>query len=279
MWRAREILEQDNHLTGWSEALETLADCQQACGEWPEAAATLRRYNQVTRTLANNANESRHYVLEAQFKFARMREERDHAHAQNDMLAKHADELTGINRKLETHLSEVEALRKELAEQAVRDTLTGLYNRRRLQTAWPESLARAEAHGLKVFMALIDIDYFKRINDTHGHGVGDEVLKIMAGVLTRSFRPDDVVIRYGGEEFCIVLEAVNIEKLHERLTGAMAMLKVSEVRDTSPPLSGIGFSAGMTAVQPGEAFEIAARRADAALYRAKAAGRGRILAG
>jgi diguanylate cyclase (GGDEF)-like protein len=277
--QAAEILEQDGYLAGWCEALETLAECHEACGEWAQAAATLRRHNDVTRVLANNANQSRHYVLEAQFKFARMREERDHATAQNEMLAKHADQLTDVNRKLEQHLSDVETLRRELAEQAVRDTLTGLYNRRRLQTAWPELQARAIRHGLKVFVALLDIDHFKRINDTYGHATGDEVLMIVAAVLTRSFRPDDLVLRYGGEEFCIVLNALDIESPHERLIAAMDRLKQSEVRDTSPPLNGIAFSAGITMALPDENFDAAARRADALLYRAKAAGRARILAG
>jgi diguanylate cyclase (GGDEF)-like protein len=277
--QAAQILEQENYLVGWCEALETLAECQQACGEWQQATATLKRYNEVTRTLASNANTSRHYLLEAQFKFARMREERDRIGAQNELLARHAEELTGINRKLEVNLAEVDALRRELAEQAVRDTLTGLYNRRRLETAWPESLARAEAQGVELFVALIDVDHFKRINDTWGHGTGDEVLRTMAGVLARSFRPDDLLIRYGGEEFCVICMAAGIEPLHERLSRALDMLRKSEIRDTTPLLSGIGFSAGMTAAIAGEAFESVASRADAALYRAKAAGRGRILAG
>ena len=109
------------------------------------------------------------------------------------------------DRALRDARSEVESLRRDLSEQAVRDPLTGLFNRRYLEETLEREIARAARDGSSLSICMADVDDFKSINDTHGHKVGDMVLKSLAEVFTTYSRAGDVVCRYGGEEFLILM--------------------------------------------------------------------------
>jgi diguanylate cyclase (GGDEF)-like protein len=272
---AAALLEKENYPFGRVEALETLAVCEEAVGNMKAALEARKRHAGALRALADNANRSRHFFLETRFRLDKLAEERDRAQADSALHARHARELEAVNHKLALHLEEVESLRKEVAEQALRDALTGLYNRRRVGEVWPMFLQRASEPSTPVFVAMIDIDHFKRINDEYGHAVGDEVLKAVALALVRAFRGGDLLLRYGGEEFCVVAEAPSAIMLCARLEGMIQILSPRERREARgvPPVS---FSAGVARVGPGETFESATGRADAALYRAKHAGRARV---
>jgi diguanylate cyclase len=162
---------------------------------------------------------------------------------------------------------------QELKRLATLDGLTGLLNRR----TWMQrgeaqlQLARRHAHDLAVWM--IDIDHFKQINDQHGHQVGDRVIEVFAQALSRTVRGSDLVGRYGGEEFCVLLplsDADAVASLDQRLRAAL--------QTVSAQLGmGLGFSAG-AATWAGEAddLEKMIARADRALYAAKHNGRGRL---
>lgn len=191
----------------------------------------------------------------------------------------HSRQVGEMNRQLADQLAQLEVLRAELAEQAVRDVLTGLYNRRYLPDAFQALNASAAAQGLAVGFALLDVDRFKHVNDTWGHGIGDSVLRVVAAALLRGVRAEDVVLRYGGEEFCVLCACATPQLLIERLETVRATLAVTAIRGTEPPLSGIAFSAGVVLVRDRERSEDAAHRADQLLYQAKAAGRNRTLAG
>ncbi|MGE5538902.1 MAG: PleD family two-component system response regulator [Gemmatimonas sp.] len=160
---------------------------------------------------------------------------------------------------------------------ALTDGLTGLYNRRYFEAHLESTVARARAGGKDVSILMIDLDHFKRVNDTHGHAVGDHVLKEVARRLSHGIREVDLVARIGGEEFVVVMpdstDGIGL-KVAERLRLAVASAPV----ETPPPAGAISVtvSVGVAVVEAGETGADALRRADDALYRAKNQGRNRV---
>ncbi|MFI1996462.1 diguanylate cyclase [Actinoplanes sp. NPDC020271] len=182
--------------------------------------------------------------------------------------------LDVANANLQEQLKVVESLRRELAEQAVRDELTGLYNRRYLMRVLEADLAAAPAETCETAaptsIVMVDLDHFKHVNDTFGHAAGDRLLVNVAEVLTSGCRPGDVVARYGGEEFVVVLPGVTADRARDRADEWRAALS----RCSTPAT----FSAGVAAVYRWSAttpVDLLAA-ADKALYRAKADGRDRV---
>jgi len=177
-----------------------------------------------------------------------------------------------------TDVSELEALREELADLAIRDSVTGVLNHRAFRQAGERICQRALTTHSATALLVIDIDHFKRINDEHGHGAGDEVLHAVAQHMQGHARETDVFARVGGEEFAFLLPETTLEHataLAERLVTTTRDLHVDlgEARVTKPTIS-----IGVTACPPEEeGIDEAFRRADRALYRAKAEGRDRWL--
>lgn len=161
-------------------------------------------------------------------------------------------------------------------KQATTDGLTGLVNRRTLDTRLDEAIARARRLQTPLCVVLGDIDHFKSVNDTYGHGTGDEVLKAVAHALAGSARTSDVVARYGGEEFCLVLEGTDPEgaaRLAERMRLAIKALRFATDKG---PLS-VTSSFGVALLGDGDDAHSVRDRADAGLYRAKQQGRDRVV--
>jgi diguanylate cyclase (GGDEF)-like protein len=155
------------------------------------------------------------------------------------------------------------------------DSLTGLLNRRALLSALASEQARVRRGAAPWALLLIDVDHFKRVNDLHGHGVGDQVLSRVAQVLRQSAREVDTVARMGGEEFCVLAPMTPLHGaalLAERLRHAVET-SAHETGDVA-----VTISIGVTLASPGvtEPADVAVARADVALYRAKAAGRNRV---
>ena len=172
---------------------------------------------------------------------------------------------------------EAALLREKLHEQAMRDMLTGLYNRHYVEEWFGLELLRAQRHGRPIAAILLDIDHFKRFNDSFGHEAGDLVLRELAGVLRRFARQSDVASRYGGEEFLVLLPECPFDaalRKAEQLREEAAKLKL-EHNDRA--LGSVTVSIGVAAF-PDHAQEAKAllRCADEALYDAKAAGRDRV---
>lgn len=157
------------------------------------------------------------------------------------------------------------------------DHLTGAMNRSGLDQAIRRETAHADRHGTPLGIALIDIDNFKALNDTHGHQAGDAALVHLSKIMLATLRPGDTLVRFGGEEFLILFPHSVLEqasKALSRLQDELASLPfIYQGKDL-----GLTFSAGVTVRKPGEAQASVIGRADQALYKAKRAGKHRVVA-
>jgi diguanylate cyclase (GGDEF)-like protein len=172
-------------------------------------------------------------------------------------------------------ITELERLRAELTDHAVRDGLTGVYNRRQLTTVL-QAQASAVTDGHPLSIVMIDVDHFKIVNDRYGHAVGDQVLVDVARQLTGSVRETDVVARYGGEEFVVVLPGIDARAAAERADRWRRQCAAIAV-DTPLGTLNVTFSAGVAQLTATGSPDDLLRLADEALYRAKRAGRNQIL--
>ncbi|GLW28157.1 histidine kinase N-terminal 7TM domain-containing diguanylate cyclase [Actinoplanes regularis] len=173
-------------------------------------------------------------------------------------------------------VTELERLRAELTDQAVRDGLTGVFNRRYLTTALDAQVRAAASAGEPLSIVMIDVDHFKAVNDRYGHAVGDQVLVDLARQLTGSVREGDLVARYGGEEFVVVLPGVDARAAAERADRWRRQCATTAV-DTHLGTLNVTFSGGVAQLTATDSPEDLLRHADEALYRAKHAGRDQIL--
>jgi diguanylate cyclase (GGDEF)-like protein len=165
--------------------------------------------------------------------------------------------------------------RERLHELATRDALTGTYNRRYLEELLRTEVERADRYSRPLTVAMIDVDHFKRVNDTYGHPVGDEVLRAIVSRCQKAIRISDALGRYGGEEFVLVLPETALnearvvaERVRNSVSGALVV-----VGDRALPIT---VSIGLASFQNKEKAEALLARADKALYAAKAAGRNRL---
>ncbi|HET8541323.1 MAG TPA: GGDEF domain-containing protein [Anaeromyxobacter sp.] len=168
-----------------------------------------------------------------------------------------------------------------LAEGALQDPLTGLYNRRHFEERLGSELAAAQRHGRPVSLLMCDVDHFKSINDDHGHLAGDEALKMVAFVLRGAVRKEDVLARYGGEEFVIVARETPLEgaqSLAERIRRAVERSRCTwQGQDLGVTVSiGVTVSVGATEFVSGRTERELLEAADRALYLAKQGGRNRV---
>ena len=164
---------------------------------------------------------------------------------------------------------------RAIRESAIRDYLTGLYNRRYLYEAGEALQAQASRARTSLAAVMLDIDHFKRVNDTYGHLAGDRVLKEIAGVLAKGLRRSDLVGRYGGEEFCILLPGIEHGALLAKLEALRGTVAATPIAHGVEHLS-VSISLGAT-LEPAETLQALIDRADAALYQAKKRGRNRVV--
>ncbi|MEP3163591.1 MAG: diguanylate cyclase [Marinobacter sp.] len=178
--------------------------------------------------------------------------------------------------QLRNTMRELERANRQLATLSLNDALTGLHNRRHLDNLLPELCAESRRSGLPLTIALLDADHFKAVNDDWGHDFGDQCLQHMADILRRHVkRPRDVAIRFGGEEFAILLPGTGSDgacRLCEQILEDLAGSRITTGSGESVILT---MSAGVATLATGEDERELFRRADDALYRAKAAGRNR----
>jgi len=194
-------------------------------------------------------------------------------------LTRSRDDLLSQSEQVQQAQAKIEALETELSslsEQVRVDQLTGVLNRRGMDEAFATEIARADRSDTPLSIALLDIDNFKQLNDNYGHDVGDDALKHLAEVVKSTVRPTDVVTRFGGEEFVILLPDTALEqaskslkRLQRELTKAFFMANQAQLVIT--------FSAGAALYRKGEAAADLLHRADQAMYLAKRTGKNKAM--
>ncbi|MEN0038069.1 MAG: histidine kinase N-terminal 7TM domain-containing protein [Cellvibrio sp.] len=173
----------------------------------------------------------------------------------------------------EERLKTISNLHELLREQALRDPLTGLYNRRYLDELFALELARAQRKKTSIALALLDLDHFKQLNDEHGHLIGDDVLKSVASYFLENVRSTDAVFRIGGEEFLLILPEADSTEAFTRLKNLCAQLATTPMQTRIGEIQ-ITCSAGLAHwPTQGQSLDELILKADAALYSAKRAGR------
>jgi len=185
--------------------------------------------------------------------------------------------LGGLVRALHRRLDAAEA---RIVEMAITDELTGLHNRRYIGQRLREELSRSQRTGRPCSCILFDIDFFKRVNDTHGHAAGDEVLRGVAATAREALRESDLLGRWGGEEFLAVLPDTNLDgagAMAERLRHALESMRVQFEGSTFTATVSLGVVEALPGRDPdARDAERMVARADEVLYRAKSAGRNRV---
>ncbi len=206
------------------------------------------------------------------------------------LLVREVERLLGTHRELAgqldatfQYLQAIESDSRQLSDELSRvrllsltDELTSLPNRRAFLNRLENEVSRVQRYGAPLSLGLIDLDHFKQVNDRYGHAAGDEVLRVFARSVMAVFRHHDVVSRYGGEEFAVLLPNTDQEGAQRALNKVRERCRETRWQingDTHPMPT---FSAGLALYKPGESVDTFIERVDKALYRAKRAGRDRI---
>lgn len=189
---------------------------------------------------------------------------------------------TKLERKLTNSTSEVSQLRDDLEDmrkETLTDVLTGISNRKMFDMELRRAARDTMESGEELSMLMVDIDFFKKFNDTYGHQVGDEVLKLLASTLAKAVKGTDIPARYGGEEFAVILPNTNLDGAYS--VGELIRSRISTKklvnRQTNTDLGKITVSIGIAQFNFGESMHDFIRRADQALYTAKKLGRNRVV--
>jgi len=169
-------------------------------------------------------------------------------------------------------------LRETLRAQSIRDPLTGLFNRRYMEESLERELHRSIRKKAPLTVMMVDVDHFKRFNDTFGHEAGDAVLREVARVFRSQLRADDIACRYGGEEFTLILPEAPLEVVRERAEQLRQAVKNTQVQERGRVLDQVTISVGIASYpQHGTTADALLGVADVALYKAKEEGRDRVV--
>ena len=277
-------LTQAHSLLSWTrnpfhqqQILRGLADINAQLGNWQEAYGFLQQYHAAFEASSKSARASRVLMRNLEKEMRNLKAERDKALELQAARESENLKLEHLNRELAHQIMHVNSLQDSLKEQAMRDHLTGLYNRRHFETCLNAILHEANADE-PVAIIIIDLDFFKRINDTYGHNFGDEVLIQFARLVEGQLRGSDMVCRYGGEEFCLLLREADSMVATHKIDDIAARYRQLLIRQAPHSLSGCTFSAGIAEYpMHGAGRHELLLRADSALYAAKQAGRDRAM--
>jgi len=194
----------------------------------------------------------------------------------NDFFVKQLTTTEEFYSRIAQHVEHLEYIRI-IKESAIKDFLTGLYNRRYFYDAGGGLYANAKRDNVSLVCAMLDIDFFKKVNDTYGHDAGDEVLKHVASSIQKRMRKTDIVARLGGEEFCVLAVNMQDEAVDMIFDGLRQVIATSPVTvNNGEDTIQVTLSIGVTTILD-ENLEEMVKKADALLYEAKESGRNRIV--
>ena len=271
--------------------LQVATDVCEALGDSAAALRHLRDAQRLYETLVGRSARAGFIATQVAHETAVARDDRDRAREAQERsevdrrrlatlnlaLEERMRESQRLNDALQQKIAEAEALQVQLRDQAVRDPLTGLHNRRFLAEASDSRIQLARRHGTSIAIVLIAIDHFKQINDLYGHGRGDEVLQAFASLLRERMRRSDVTCRFGGEEFVLLVDNCEPAALDEILATVMRQFRAMRFGEGEDLVDDCTFSAGIAELGvDGQDFEALVRVADLRMYRAKASGRSRV---
>ena len=256
---------------------QTRSQIQEARGDAAAALQSLRAWQRLAEVRARIASRARYQAAALQTELLSLRHKLDEKEAQKRATERAHAELAAINTQLSRKVEEVQALQSALQQQATRDVLTGLFNRRHLNDTLPAMWAASQRDGRPLAVAIIDLDHFKQVNDELGHLAGDSVLAAFGHLLTAALRRSDVACRYGGEEFCVLMPATDtlaarrkVARLLERWRSEALLLGVRSG-------AGSSFSAGIAdSLGSLPSAQALLKRADDELLRAKRTGRNQV---
>lgn len=254
------------------------ADLYEQRGESALALASLRAWQRVHQERAQLASRARYQSAALHTELLRMQHQLDDSVARRRITERARAELEAINQKLSSKIEEVQSLQEALRQQATRDFLTGLFNRRHLDDALPAMLALATRDRQALAVAIIDLDHFKGVNDEHGHAVGDAILTAFGELLVKHGRKSDLACRYGGEEFCLLMPRTDAQAARRKLAELLRIWRRTVFRIGGATLGGLTFSAGVCdSLAHPQAMPALLKSADDALLAAKQLGRARVL--
>ncbi len=270
-WRvALWNLRRHPHLTQFWKTALCVSTLYAREGDYRRAFRWHQRYHASHRRWQDTTRDVRLAYSQAMLQMEAIRRERDLAEAERIRLLQAKTELEAVNSELQNRFTEIEAIHDELREQASRDPLTGLLNRRNLLPTLNQMIEKSAVNQQHMIVAMLDLDHFKQFNDRHGHVAGDHMLAAAGHLLRDFFRDEDRAFRYGGDEFCIFLPRTSVLVGRARLEAFARGLE--ELLPPSPDgrPSGVSVSYGIACFpdDAGVANELVAI-ADSSLYDAK----------
>ena len=256
----------------------TLADVHERGGDAALALASMRAWQALHVERAQMASRARYQAAALHTELLRLQHKLDENDVRRRATERARSELLAINSQLSRKVDEVQTLQAELRQQASRDFLTGLFNRRHLNDALPSMLALATRDRQPLAVAIIDLDHFKSTNDQHGHAAGDTLLAAFGKLLAGHGRKSDVACRYGGEEFCLLMPRTDAQAARRKVNALLKLWRSAVFPVAGGCLSGLTFSAGVVDSSLGPVAAAALLdAADDALLAAKRLGRNRVL--
>jgi diguanylate cyclase len=190
------------------------------------------------------------------------------------------ENIKGVLKDCADEIDELRAELDQVRQESVKDPLTGLSNRRAFDERLADSLDDTLQQLKNICLLMIGIDRFREINDKHGHQIGDRILQFIASVLQKNFKGKDLVARFGGDEFAVIIE--NAPRAGVRSVAETIRQQVDESNlkrtDTGEPLGNVTVSIGYDCIRPGDSPGEVLHRADRALHEAKQSGRNRVIA-
>jgi diguanylate cyclase (GGDEF)-like protein len=251
---------------------------QEALGHGAQALSAVREWQRLTQERSQLASRAHYQAAALQTELLMLQHQLDEKDAQRRATERARAELEAANKALSQKMAEVQALQEALRQQATRDELTGLFNRRHLNNTLPAMWALAQREAKPLAAVIIDLDHFKRVNDERGHDAGDRLLAAFGRLLVASLRKSDVACRWGGEEFCLLMPETEAAGARRKVATLLRRWRVESLMHGAVGDAGTSFSAGVAdTARVADSWQALLKRADDELLAAKREGRNRVL--